>query len=248
MVIPAYNEAARIERSLHAVRRYLDREFDSWEILVVDDGSTDDTAAVALHAAAGDPRIRLIRSGRNRGKGYAVRSGVLASTGALVLFTDADLATPIDEIGSLLTEISRGALAAIGSRANPHSGAPVSPRWVRGLLGRLGNRTIQALLLPGIADTQCGFKLFDGDSARAAFARSIVDGWGFDVEVLVLFRRFGWPIGEVQVRWEHRPGSTVGPRAYLEVLADTMRLRRLHGRTRSTGGGVPVGADRVAVR
>ncbi|MER5518502.1 dolichyl-phosphate beta-glucosyltransferase [Streptomyces sp. NPDC002763] len=225
VVIPAYNEEGRLGPTLDAVTRYLadnESRFGTWEVIVSDDGSTDGTREVA---ALGHPQVRLVTAERNRGKGNALRLGVAASGGRRVLVTDADLAAPIEELERLDKALSEGNAAAIGSRAV--AGAEISDHQhrLRELLGRAGNLLIRATAVPGIKDTQCGFKLFDGDRAREAFADSRLDGWGIDVEVLQHLHRGGGSIAEVPVRWSHQPGSKVGPLAYPRVLADLARLR-----------------------
>ncbi|MFG2963124.1 dolichyl-phosphate beta-glucosyltransferase [Streptomyces sp. NPDC048288] len=229
VVIPAYNEEERLGPTLDAVTRYLadnESRFGSWEVVVSDDGSTDGTREVA---ALGHPRVRLVTADRNRGKGNALRLGVAATGGSRVLVTDADLAAPIEELERLDKALSEGNAAAIGSRAVPGSEIAHHQHRLRELLGRAGNLLIRATAVPGLRDTQCGFKLFDGERAREAFADSRLDGWGIDVEVLQHLHRSGLPIAEVPVRWSHQPGSKVGPLAYPRVLADLalLRLRRL---------------------
>ncbi|MFD3917724.1 glycosyltransferase [Streptomyces sp. NPDC058595] len=252
VVVPAYNEERRLRPTLDAICAHLRADperWGEWELIVVDDGSTDGTAAIAARAASDEPRIHVLTSDENRGKGYALRQGVLASYGRRVLVTDADLATPIEELDTLDAllapdggapddEFSRGTddesshgtydavpAAAIGSRALPDSRIGVRQRPLREWLGRLGNRLIRLVAVRGIRDTQCGFKLFDGDKARAAFAASRLDGWGIDVEILRHFRRAGWPVAEVPVRWSHQTGSKVRPADYGRVLLELLRLR-----------------------
>ncbi|MFF8844917.1 dolichyl-phosphate beta-glucosyltransferase [Streptomyces sp. NPDC015127] len=229
VVVPAYNEEARLGPTLDAIGAYLRADperWGSWEVIVVDDGSTDATAKIAQEAAAEEPRIQLVSSPANRGKGHALRLGVLASYGRRVLFTDADLAAPIDELARLDDELAAtGAAAAIGSRAHPEARIEVRQRRLREWLGRMGNRLIRLVAVSGIRDTQCGFKLFDGDKARAAFADSRLTGWGIDVEILRFFRRAGWRVTEVPVRWSHVDGSKVGPADYGKVLLELLRLR-----------------------
>ncbi|MEE1799787.1 glycosyltransferase family 2 protein [Streptomyces sp. JV176] len=239
VVVPAYNEEHRLRPTLDAIRDHLRADPDrwgEWELIVVDDGSTDRTAEVAAEAAAGEPRIQVVRSDGNHGKGHALRQGVLASYGRRVLVTDADLATPISELDLLDERLSAdgGGGAAIGSRAHPDARIEVRQLAVREWLGRLGNRLIQRVAVDGISDTQCGFKLFDGERARAAFAASRLDGWGIDVEILRFFRRSGWPVTEVPVRWSHQPGSKVRPLDYGRVLLELTRLRT--SRTPSAAG------------
>ncbi|NUP22239.1 MAG: glycosyltransferase family 2 protein [Streptomyces sp.] len=216
VVIPAYNEEHRLAHTLDAIADHLGA--NDWEIVVADDGSTDTTRDLVTDRD--DPRIRLVTSPRNRGKGHALRLGVAASRGRRVLVTDADLATPIEELERLDKALSEGNSAAIGSRSVP--GATIGDRQhrIRELLGRAGNVLIRHTVVPGIRDTQCGFKLFDGDRAREAYAASRVNGWGIDVEVLRHLRRTGVPFVEVPVRWSHRPGSKVGPLDYVRVLTE----------------------------
>ncbi|MFJ3696510.1 dolichyl-phosphate beta-glucosyltransferase [Streptomyces sp. NPDC090052] len=225
VVVPAYNEEGRLGPTLEAVRTYLDGRSGSWELVVVDDGSADGTARIAREAAAADPRVRLVSSPGNRGKGHALRLGVAASKGVRVLVTDADLATPIEELDRLTQELETGYEAAVGSRAHPDSTVEVHQGRLRESMGRMGNRLIRAVAVPGIRDTQCGFKLLDGDKAREAFADARLDGWGIDVEILQYFRRQGWAVAEVPVRWSHQEGSKVGPLDYLRVLAELIRLK-----------------------
>lgn len=217
MVIPAYNERRRLPGTLTEIVRYLAASPLTWELIVVDDGSTDGTADLVR------PPARLIRTPVNRGKGHAVRRGVLASRGRLVCFSDADLATPIEELTRLLAAFDGGAV--VGSRALPGSRTVVRQAPSRELMAWLGTRLIRIVAAPGVRDTQCGFKLFDGDRARLAFARAEIDGWAFDVEILRLFARFGWPVTEVPVTWSHRPGSKVRPLDYLRTLDELRRLR-----------------------
>lgn len=245
VVVPAYNEEHRLRPTLDAICAHLRADperWGDWELIVVDDGSTDGTAEVAAQAAADEPRVQVLTSEENRGKGHALRLGVLASYGRRVLVTDADLATPIEELDALddlLREDDdsysgteedyeyeyEATAAVIGSRALPDSRVEVRQRPVREWLGRLGNRLIRLVAVRGIHDTQCGFKLFDGDKARAAFAASRLDGWGIDVEILRHFRRAGWPVAEVPVRWSHQSGSKVRPADYGRVLLELLRLR-----------------------
>ncbi|MFE9998888.1 dolichyl-phosphate beta-glucosyltransferase [Streptomyces avermitilis] len=228
VVVPAYNEEQRLGPTLDAIADHLrenENRWGEWELIVVDDGSTDGTRDVVAAAKARDTRVQLVTSPRNRGKGHALRLGVLASYGRRVLVTDADLAAPIDELEQLDKALTDGHAAAIGSRAT--AGATIERRQhrMRELLGRAGNLLIRRIAVPGIRDTQCGFKLFDGDRAREAFAASRLNGWGIDVEVLQHFRRSGWPVAEVPVRWAHQSGSKVRPADYGRVLAELTLLK-----------------------
>jgi dolichyl-phosphate beta-glucosyltransferase len=221
IVIPAYNEAARIELALERVLAFVaSRELPS-EVIVVDDGSSDSTGLIVQRFIAGHPsgRVQLLRMGQNRGKGAALRAGVLSSRGARILLMDADLATPIEELDNLWRALDAGAEVAIGSRAI--SGARIlrSQSRLREMFGRAGNLWIQALAVPGVQDTQCGFKLFEGEWGRRLWRISREERFGVDVEVLCLARRrFGLRIDEIGVRWEHRDGSKVKARDYFDVF------------------------------
>ncbi|WTF05821.1 glycosyltransferase family 2 protein [Streptomyces sp. NBC_01613] len=226
VVIPAFNEEQRLGPTLDAVARYLgddEGRWGEWEIVVADDGSTDSTRDLVTDRD--DSRIQLIAGPRNRGKGNALRLGVAASRGRRVLVTDADLASPIEGLEQLDKALSEGNTAAIGSRSVPGSTIADRQHPLRELLGRAGNLLIRWMAVPGIRDTQCGFKLFDGDRAREAFAASRINGWGIDVEVLRHFQRADWQVAEVPVHWSHQPGSKVRSLDYVRVVTDLTRLR-----------------------
>jgi dolichyl-phosphate beta-glucosyltransferase len=214
------------------VRSYLATTGRSFELIVVDDGSTDRTPSLAQAAVDSDPRVRLISLERNGGKGRAVRAGVLASRGTEVLITDADLSAPISELEKLWAA-DPNAVVTIGSRMQPGAHIEAQQNPVRRLLGRLGNYYIRAVAVPGIHDTQCGFKLLRGEAARTLMARTRLNGWGIDVELLHLCLRFGWPVAEVPVRWGHASGSKLRPTAYLHVLAEVAYVRVVHRRARA---------------
>ncbi|MBA2807883.1 glycosyltransferase family 2 protein [Streptomyces sp. KM273126] len=227
VVIPAYNEEQRLGRALDAITGHLREAGDgtTWEVIVVDDGSTDGTRDVVTAATEAEPRVQLVTSPRNRGKGHALRLGVCASYGRRVLVTDADLAAPIEELEHLDKALADGQSAAIGSRATPGATIERHQHPVREALGRAGNFLIRGLAVPGIRDTQCGFKLFDGERAREAFAASRLDGFGIDIEILQYFRRSGWPVAEVPVRWAHQSGSKIRPWDYARVLGELTALK-----------------------
>jgi dolichyl-phosphate beta-glucosyltransferase len=222
--VPAFNEASRIERSLMRTLEYLEPRLERSEVIVVDDGSQDETAAVVEAFAIDHPQVKLVRQPNNRGKGAAIRAGVAVSTGRRVLMMDADLATPIEELSALERALDAGSQVAIASRMAGGADVrqPQSP--LRVMLGRLGNLWIRAWAVPGIKDTQCGFKLFEGDVARSLFARCVEDRFGIDIEVLHLARRMGMSIAEIGVRWEHQSGSKVRPGDYLDVLLKVPRI------------------------
>lgn len=226
VVIPAYNEEDRLPGTLEAVAACLAARGGTWEIIVVDDGSIDRTAALARAKLAGLPG-RVLENGRNRGKGASIRRGMLAARGGLVLFADADNSTPIEQVDKLVSALERtGADIAIGSRAAP--GATLERRQPihREAMGRVFNLVVQALVLPGIHDTQCGFKLFTRRAARAVFPLQTRPGFSFDVEVLLLAKRMGFKIVEAPVRWIDSPGSRVSPvRDAARMLRDVVALR-----------------------
>ena len=241
VVIPAYNEAKRIERTLSGATEYLDASGMTYEVLVIDDGSPDDTAAVvSAWATAHDAqtRVRVLRYDTNRGKGYAVRHGVLRATGVQILFMDADLATPMTELAKLqavLHTASAGeTVYAIGSRDTRGKDLLVRQPWYREKLGRVFNGTVQLLATPGIVDTQCGFKLMSRDAGRAIFSRCVLDGFSFDVEAIFVARRLGFRVVEVPVRWAHQEGAAAFPSKikYLlhgaKMIGELLRIRWAH--------------------
>lgn len=228
VVIPAYDEERRLPHTLRSVLAYLRANEPSWEVVVVDDGSADATAAVVRSAGRDEPRLRLVRWPVNRGKGHAVRIGVLASIGRTVLLCDADLATPIEELPLLQAALDQGASAAVGSRAVDGARLETRQDRLREVFGRLGNGLIRSVAVPGISDTQCGFKLYAGSPARLVHQLARLDGWCSDAEVLHLFGRLGLPIAEVGVRWSHQPGSKVTAASYLHSFTELIRIRNYH--------------------
>jgi dolichyl-phosphate beta-glucosyltransferase len=226
VIVPAYNEASRLPATLQELRTYLDELGEEYEVIVVDDGSRDSTAELADQASATWPQLAVIRLPQNRGKGATVRAGMLAARGDLRLFTDADLSTPITELAKLRTRIVGRTAVAIGSRAVADSEVEVHQPLGREVMGRTYNRMLQVLVLPGLHDTQCGFKLFTAEVAVACFTPLRTPGFGFDAEVLLRARRLGWTIAEVGVVWRHVENSKVSPmRDSLGTLADLVRLR-----------------------
>jgi len=226
LVIPAYNEEKRLPVALARIAEWLGSRTPAvrTEVLVVDDGSSDRTAAVAEKTAAGlGLEFRVLRLPANRGKGAAVREGVLASAGDHVLVTDADLSTPIEEIEKLL---ACGAPVAIGSRAVDATLVKQRQSIFRVASGKAFNLLVRLLVVSGIRDTQCGFKLFRRDAAREVFSRASVDRFAFDVEALLLARRLGYTIAEVPVLWFNSPDTRVGLGAGLEAFVALFRIRR----------------------
>ena len=226
VVVPAFNESGRLPGSLERIGGFLAARqppLDA-EVIVVDDGSSDGTAEAAAEGGArlGLP-LRVIRLPKNQGKGAAVRTGALAASGEWVLVTDADLSTPIEEVDRLL---AAGAPVAIGSRAVDESLVKVRQGLFRVASGKLFNRLVRLLAVPGVRDTQCGFKLFRRDAAQAVFTRAGVDRFAFDVEALLLARRLGYAIAEVPVLWFNSADSRVGLGGGLEAFVELFRIRR----------------------
>ena len=227
IVIPAYNESADIEATMGAAVACLRELGVDGEVLVVDDGSSDDTAALVARFAEAHPMVRLVRNERNRGKGYSVRRGVLEAKGEWILFADADESTPFSEAGKLLAALRSGAAdVAIGSRALPDSDVARPQPWPRRLMGWVFRNLVRLLVMRGLRDTQCGFKAFRRGAAREVFPRQTLDGFAFDVEVLFIARRLGYRVAEVPVRWLDSHDSRVHPlRDPARMFADLLRIR-----------------------
>ena len=236
VVIPAYNEEERIGATLNRAAAWLEAHHPRHEVLVVDDGSTDGTVALVRSLAAqsrqpgrrvrGLPTVRLLGDGRNRGKGHAVRAGMLAARGERRLFMDADLSTPIEELDKLWAALDEGFDVAIGSRGLPDSDLLRRQSPLRERMGKTFNLLVRGLILPGFSDTQCGFKLFTGAAAEDLFGRATVDRFAFDVEILSMAAE-RYRVLEVPVRWENSLQSKVSPgRDALQMLLDVVRLRR----------------------
>lgn len=226
VVIPAFNERDRIPATLERVREYLDAAGEEYEVIVSDDGSSDDTVAFVRSVAQTWPQLSLVALERNQGKGAAVQAGMLRARGEHRLFSDADLSTPIEELPRLRARLGGACHVVIASRAVAGATIGVHQPGRREMMGRTYNRLVQLIVLPGLQDTQCGFKLFTAEAAAACFAPLRTKGFGFDAEVLVRARRKGWLIAEVPVRWSHREDSRVSAmRDLLMVLVDLIRLR-----------------------
>ena len=226
VVIPAFNEEGRLADSLRRLKPYLEGRSRPFELVLVDDGSSDGTLRVMRDAATKHTYVKVVGHPRNRGKGRALASGVAESTGKRVLVSDADLSTPIDELPKLEAALADGAQVAIASRAKRGARIEISQPPHRVLMGKVFNLIVQALLLPGIWDTQCGFKLFEGDLARELFGSLRTDGFAYDVEVLFGARRRQLVIAEIPVRWQHSAPTRVAAfRSSLDMLKDVIRIR-----------------------
>ena len=209
IVVPAFNEEGRLEPTLRSYLGYCRASARAVELIVVDDGSVDGTSRLVEELAGEFPELHLIRLAENRGKGFAVRSGVVNARGHAVLFADADGATPINEIERLEAALREGNDLAIGSRAIVAREVRVNAKLYRRIMGRVFHGMVEALTVRGVRDTQCGFKLFRGPVAHDLFSRMRMSGFSFDVELLMMAQRRGYRISEVPVNWTHQPGSKV---------------------------------------
>ncbi|MGA2256289.1 MAG: dolichyl-phosphate beta-glucosyltransferase [Thermoguttaceae bacterium] len=228
LILPAFDEARRLPSYLESVRAHFEQTLrQPYEVIVVDDGSRDETAAIAECLASHWPQLRLLRHAQNEGKGAAVRTGVLAARGELLLFADADGATPIEEHSRLAAAIAQGADVAIGSRLAPDPAIRRSRHWCRGLAGKLFALAARRLLRISALDTQCGFKMFRAAAGRRLFATLKETGYLFDLELLVLAERFGLRVVEVPIHWQEVPGGHLHPlRELPRIVAGLWRLRR----------------------
>jgi len=231
VIIPAYNEAGRIERTLAALRNYAARSGLRCEVIVVDDGSQDDTGGLVQRFQPTPLLLRLLTNPANRGKGYSVRQGMRAAAGDVLLMCDADLSTPIEELRKLRPWLERGYDVVIGSRDLPDSWLdppqPPTRRWTAWVFRALRRR----MLLPALQDTQCGFKLFRRPAAQEVFSHATVDGWLFDCEVLGIADRLGYRIKEIGIVWRNDPDSRVRVwRDGLAALPTLLAIRRRLGR------------------
>jgi dolichyl-phosphate beta-glucosyltransferase len=234
IVIPAYNEQQRLPGALDRIITFLNAHSLRAEILVVDDGSTDDTAKIVHSYGEKYPNLRLVSNGRNRGKGFSVRHGVLEARGEIVLFTDADLSTPIEEADKLLPELlEKGYDMAIGSRAVNRKLIEVHQPPFRERAGILFNSVVRWIVWIDFSDTQCGFKAFRRERAKIVFEQQRVERFGFDPEILFLAKRHGLRVVEIPVRWSHDEATKVsvlsdGIRMFLELIV--IRWNALRGR------------------
>lgn len=226
VIIPAYNEANRIGATLEKISVYLGQRGISYEIIVVSDGSDDSTDSIVNSYAGDNTSIRLISYQPNQGKGYAVRMGMIDARAENVLLTDADLATPIEDIELLEKSAESGVQVVVASRALKESTIIGWRPWYRELSGIVFNKFVRLFAVRGIHDTQCGFKYFTDDSARKIFSVARVNGFGFDVEALYLASKFGFNMGEVAARWNNSPSTKVSVLKHtLPMLLDIMRVR-----------------------
>lgn len=226
IVIPAYNEEIRIEATLDRVLEYVYAQKWDAEILVVNDGSRDATRDIILRYAAAHPMLRLVDNPGNHGKGFSVRNGVLHSKGEWIVFTDADMASPIEESAKLLAALERGADVAIGSRWLDPSLQTRKQPFYRRILGRIFNLALRVILGMKYRDTQCGFKAFRRTAAQAIFPLQIIERWGFDPEIVFVARRLGFRVDEVAVKWAHQENTKISPiKDGLRMFTELLKIR-----------------------
>ena len=226
IIIPAYNESARLGATLDRVLAYVSAERWDVEVIVVNDGSRDSTAELVRECAQRHPQLRLLENPGNRGKGYSVRNGMLNATGEILLFTDADLSAPIEEAPKLFAAIESGVDIAIGSRWLQPELQTHRQSVLRQFYGRLFNLALRILLGLNFKDTQCGFKVFTQESAQKIFPQQKIDRWGFDPELLFLARRAGLKVVEVGVAWAHDEGTRINPlRDGMRMFGEVLRIR-----------------------
>ncbi len=211
IVIPAYNESARLGATLEMVLGYIHAQKWDAEVIIVNDGSRDNTADIVRTFAAKDPALRLVENPGNRGKGYSVRNGMLNARGQIVLFSDADLSSPIEEAPKLFAALANGADIAIGSRWLRAETQTQRQPLHRQLFGRIYNLVLRLTLGLQFADTQCGFKAFKQAAVQAIFPLQKIERWGFDPEILFLARKLKFKVQEVPVAWGHSGGTRINP-------------------------------------
>ncbi|MGB7957660.1 MAG: dolichyl-phosphate beta-glucosyltransferase [Minisyncoccia bacterium] len=225
VIIPAYNEADRIPKTLVAMDAYLSKVNYPYEILVVNDGSRDKTAEVVVNMAKVVKNLKLLDIKENHGKGSVVREGMLRAKGDIRLFMDADNSTSVDQVQNMLPFFKNGFGVVVGSRAVPGAKLEPAEPLLRQLAGKGLNLIVQALLLRGIWDTQCGFKAYTAEAAEKIFSVSRIVGWGFDVETIALAKKFGYPVKEMPVHWVNDTRSHVKLSGGLQFLRDIFKIR-----------------------
>ena len=237
LIIPAYNEALRLRPSLEKILAWLQAQDFATELVIVDDGSSDGTAAVAHEVLEGQATYQILRNEPNRGKALSVKRGLLEGRGRFLLFSDADLSTPIEEANKLLAELEAGADIAIASRQLPGSKLAVHQPWYREIGGRVFGKLNQLILLPGIPDSQCGFKAFKREAAHRVLEHQKLTGWAFDAELLYIARRLGLKIAQLPVTWINDPNSKVKMLTDgMKMVRDLLRAKRLHRDPKAGGG------------
>lgn len=226
VVVPAYNEENRIEKSLLRIYGYLRSQSYISEIIIVDDGSRDKTVEIVTKFIANIDNLRIIRNGRNRGKGFSVKNGLMHANGEFLLFSDADLSTPIEEVAKLLAYYREGYDIVIGSRGLKESDIQIHQLWYREFMGRIFNLFVVLLAVRGFKDTQCGFKGFSREAALEICKRQRMEGFSFDVEMLYIAKKLGYRIKEVPIQWFDSPQTKVNTlRDSRKMFMDLLRVR-----------------------
>jgi dolichyl-phosphate beta-glucosyltransferase len=228
VIVPAYNEAERLPKTLERFNTYLSATGFTYEILVALDGPSDRTREVLRKMLPEIPHLKVIDRPVNHGKGFTVKEGMLTAAGRIRLFADADNSTDIAHFEKMQPFFNEGydlVIASRNSKDAPNAEEAVPQAWYKRWTGRLGNLIVQLFAVPGIWDTQCGFKAFRAEVAERIFSSTEIDGWGFDIEVLALARAFNYKIGIIPAHWINDPRSHVRPFDYLRVLGDTLRVR-----------------------
>jgi dolichyl-phosphate beta-glucosyltransferase len=243
IVVPAYNESARLGASLEKILSYIAQQKWSAEVIVVNDGSRDDTADIVRRLAKNNPALRLVENPGNRGKGYSVRNGMLQARGSVVVFSDADLSSPIEELPKLLKALNDGADIAIGSRWLQAELQTQRQPLHRQLFGRVFNLQLRITLGLHFKDTQCGFKAFQQRAVQKIFPLQKIERWGFDPEILFLARKFGFRVQEVPVAWAHSGGTRIHPLADGSRMFWEMLRIRWYDLTGKYDGHATVGAE-----
>jgi len=225
VIIPAYNEEDRLQNTLNKIINFFDNLKKNYEIIVVDDGSKDNTSKVAEEYQ----KVKLIKQEKNSGKGAAVRKGMLEATGKFRIFTDADLSTPIYEFTKLYQKYQEGYDICLGSRAVDYSLIKVHQPFYREFMGKTFNKIVQLLVIKGIKDTQCGFKGFSNTAANKVFENAKIDGFGFDVEIIYLANKLNLKIIEIPVEWYNDERSKVKPiKDSIKMFKEILKIRKLH--------------------
>lgn len=228
IIIPAFNAGHCLKGTVERACDWLGGRNEKYEIIIVDDGSADETWQIFEALKNSCPNVHGLRLEKNRGKGAAVKKGMLAATGGICAFTDADGSTDISYLDAARAKLKEGFDVVIATRSRldaPGARQAVPQNWLKRYMGIAGNIFIQLTGLWGIWDTQCGFKVFGGQTAARLFARSRIDRWAFDVEVLLLAKKMGLKIAAIPVEWRNNPKSTVKPWTYIQMLADVVRMR-----------------------